>query len=57
MEKEIWKDVIGYEGLYKISNLGIVKSLHNKEKILKPFLNEFGYFVVDLYKEKKKKKI
>lgn len=27
MENEIWKDVIGYEGLYQVSNLGRVKSL------------------------------
>lgn len=27
MEKEIWKDVKGYQGLYEISNLGRVKSL------------------------------
>lgn len=27
MEQEIWKDIIGYEGLYQISNLGRVKSL------------------------------
>ena len=25
--KEIWKDVVGYEGSYKVSNLGNVKSL------------------------------
>lgn len=25
--KEIWKDVVGYEGLYQVSNLGRVKSL------------------------------
>lgn len=25
--KEIWKDVIGYEGLYQVSNYGRVKSL------------------------------
>lgn len=24
---EIWKDVVGYEGLYQVSNLGNVKSL------------------------------
>lgn len=46
MEKEIWKDVIGYEGLYQVSNLGRVKSLPrfrktihsyiSKEKILSP---------------------
>lgn len=27
---EIWKDIKGYEGLYKISNLGRVKSLPKK---------------------------
>lgn len=27
MEKEIWKDIKGYEGLYQVSNLGRVKSL------------------------------
>ena len=25
---EIWKDIIGYEGYYQISNLGNVKSLN-----------------------------
>lgn len=33
--KEIWKDIQGYEGLYQVSNLGRIKSL-KKEKILKP---------------------
>lgn len=27
LENEIWKDVVGYEGLYQVSNLGRVKSL------------------------------
>jgi hypothetical protein len=27
MEKEIWKDVVGYEGFYRISSLGNVESL------------------------------
>lgn len=25
--KEVWKDIKGYEGLYQVSNLGNVKSL------------------------------
>ena len=25
--EEIWKDVVGYEGLYQVSNLGRVKSV------------------------------
>ena len=27
MSYEVWKDVVGYEGLYQISNLGRVKSM------------------------------
>ena len=42
MDKEIWCEVKGYEGLYQVSNKGRVKSLGNdksrKEKILKPSL-------------------
>lgn len=60
---EKWKDIEGYEGLYQISNLGRVKSLPkpcrnnsiSKEKILKPRINDNGYCVVDLYKNKKRK--
>lgn len=32
MEKEIWEDVKGYEGFYKVSNLGKVKSLERYVK-------------------------
>lgn len=28
--KEIWKDVVGYEGYYQVSNLGRIKSLDRK---------------------------
>jgi hypothetical protein len=31
-ENEIWKDVIGYEGLYQVSNLGRIKSLNYRAK-------------------------
>lgn len=56
---EIWKDVLGYENLYKVSNLGNVKSLKRivkrslkgdlliNEKILKPG-NKDGYMQVSL---------
>ena len=64
-EQEIWKDVVGYEGLYQVSNFGRIKSLpklHNsthpyvtKERILKFFPNKDGYWLVDLYKNKQKK--
>jgi hypothetical protein len=49
--KEIFKDIEGYEE-YQVSNMGNVKSLkYNKEKILKPKKNKYGYLQVNLYKE------
>jgi hypothetical protein len=32
MKKEIWKEIPGYKGLYKVSNLGNVKALPRKNK-------------------------
>tara|TARA_R110002072_G_scaffold171877_1_gene325618 strand:- start:305 stop:784 length:480 start_codon:yes stop_codon:yes gene_type:complete len=56
---EEFRDVVGYEGIYKVSNLGNVKSLPNKvrfsERILKPSLNSGGYFKIDLRKDNKTK--
>lgn len=59
--EEIWKDVVGFEKLYQISNLGNVKSLKKiiiqknkrfvrKEMMIKNNLNQHGYFYVNLYK-------
>lgn len=50
---EIWKDIKGYEGLYKISNLGNVKSLPRattKGKLLVKNLDSYGYEKVTLSK-------
>lgn len=53
---EIWKDIPCYEGLYKVSDYGKVMSLwFNKERILKPRYDSFGYQKVVLYKDGKKK--
>lgn len=68
MNKEIWKDIEGYEELYQISNFGNVKSLPKKvrytnrygsicyrltnERILKPVINCWGYCSVTLFKNK-----
>ncbi len=49
--KETWKDVVGYEGLYRISNYGNVRSLITNI-ILKPTIR-FDYREVGLYKNKK----
>lgn len=55
MEKEIWKDIKDYEGLYQVSNWGRVKSLnylhHKKVAILKLYKNRFGYMRVILQKD------
>lgn len=58
--EEIWKDIVGYEGLYQISNYGRVKSVTRKvncrngtiktisEKILASNPNNRGYYSVQL---------
>lgn len=61
--KEIWKPIKGYEGIYEISTEGKVKALDCKklrgrflqnrgEYLLKPKLNQDGYFAVVLQKDK-----
>ena len=54
--EEIWKDIEGYEGKYKVSNYGRVKSLQRiskngtkiKERILNPSPQKNGYVQVHL---------
>lgn len=64
MPKEIWKDIVGYEGKYQISNYARVKSLKRKrpgdgyilkERLLKPGLMKVGYYSVALWKNCKQK--
>lgn len=68
MSEEIWKDIKGYEGLYQVSNLGRIKSLERRckarwytrkvpEKIYSPALDTYGYPIVSLHKDGKKKTI
>ena len=52
--KEIWKDIDGYDGAYKISNLGNVYSVY-KKGILKPGTGSQGHRYVSLYKNRKSK--
>lgn len=54
METEVWKDIQGYEGLYKISSLGNVYSCYTN-KILSPGKTGDGYPYVMLHKDKKEK--
>lgn len=46
-----WRDVIGYEGLYKVSEDGdILSTVRKKHIILKPKLDKYGYLTINLYK-------
>lgn len=64
--KEIWKPVLGYEGIYEVSSNGRVKRLEVtvhlprqtnilKEKMLKGSFDKDGYIVYGLYKNRKAK--
>ena len=64
---ELWRDIIGYEGLYKVSDQGRVKSMRRRitrggvfassymitERILKQTTGEWGYNRVCLHKDSK----
>lgn len=56
---EIWKDVVGYEGLYKVSNLGNIKTLsYNKTKVERIMIqgtNRFGYKRLTMHKQRVQK--
>ena len=60
--KEIWKAIVGYEGLYEVSNLGMVRSLDRyvphktfgkkycKGHMMATHINNAGYVTVNLCK-------
>lgn len=57
--KEIWENIKDFEGLYQVSNLGKVRSLgkgtghhKNKTSCLKGTINNYGYVMMTLYKNK-----
>ena len=62
-ESEVWKDVVGYEGIYKVSNKGNVRSVVRKDSIgrkcggrkRKHSCDKWGYLKVNLYKNGKVK--
>ena len=54
----VWKDVVGYEGLYQVNNRGEIKSLIKNiryNKLINGAVND-GYRYVWLYKDKKASK-
>ena len=56
---ETWRPVVGYEGLYEVSDFGDVRSLNylhtGKTRVLKLIKEKKGYLLVNLYKEGKMK--
>lgn len=68
LPNEEWRDVVGYEGLYKVSNLGRVKMLERKvlanksiktikEHLIKQIKSPKGYLFVDLWTKNKNKRV
>jgi len=65
--KGIWKDVVGFEGLYEVSNFGQIKGLEKvckagiknnpfikkKERIMKQYTGLHGYMTIGLKKGEK----
>lgn len=66
MNNETWKDIVGFEGYYQVSNYGRVKSLKRtykqydgysfsnhtyRERILKTNINKQGYIIVSINKK------
>lgn len=67
IEGEIWKDIPGYEGLYKISDKGRILSLskelfngkvffNSSERLIRVSINNKGYYFVEIVKKQKKQK-
>ena len=58
-ENVIWKPVTGYEGLYEVSNMGVIKSLNfrrtGEEKILSTSKDTSGYYFVTLFNKGSRK--
>jgi len=42
MSQEVWKDVVGYEGYYEVSNTGLVRSLDRRVRCGKGFGTKKG---------------
>lgn len=58
---EVWKSVVGYEGLYEVSNYGRIRSLikntriRNADGLMKFKYDNHGYYRVNLTKNKTQK--
>lgn len=57
LDAEIWRDIKGYEGLYQVSNMGrILTTSRSIKRILGTYLNQYGYELVRLTKNKQMKR-
>ena len=54
--QEIWKDVIGYEGIYLVSNYGNIKSIYRNNKYLLLEKTYDGYLRAAFYRNGKKER-
>ncbi len=61
MSKERWRDVVGYEGFYQVSDMGRVKRMVSikckQERLRKPVKTRYGYLSVSLYKYNQENKM
>jgi len=49
MSKECWQDIEGFNGVYRVSNLGRIKSYKSKKnKKLKQYIDAYGYSIVTI---------
>lgn len=56
MQKEIWKDIPGYEGRYAVSSLGNVYSYRSRRNLKPGWMGDYSkYLGVSLYKDGKSK--
>jgi len=46
---EEWRPVVGFEGLYEVSNIGRVRSLTRYKKVIKPIITNSGYYQYQLW--------
>lgn len=53
--KELWSDIPGYDGAYRVSNHGRVMSLKKTPRILKQDIKRNGYITVCLWKNNQKR--
>lgn len=60
--REEWRDVVGYEGLYEISNLARIRrgrqasQIRKAGSIITQRVDHYGYWVVDLWRDARQKR-